>query len=86
MVDPAAVGGVVLALVLVVLNGFFVASEFAFVRVRSTSVEQLVEEGRTGSAALQDVMDDLDDYLAVTNSLHRLLLGLLEFRFPPFRK
>jgi len=66
MVDPAAVGGVVLALVLVVLNGFFVASEFAFVRVRSTSVEQLVEEGRTGSAALQDVMDDLDDYLAVT--------------------
>jgi len=36
---------VVAALVLVVLNGFFVASEFAFVRVRSTSVEQLVEEG-----------------------------------------
>ena len=66
MVDPAAVGGVLLALVLVVLNGFFVASEFAFVRVRSTSVEQLVEEGRTGSAALKDVMENLDDYLAVT--------------------
>jgi CBS domain containing-hemolysin-like protein len=57
---------VVAALVLVVLNGFFVASEFAFVRVRSTSVEQLAEEGRPGSAALQDVMASLDDYLAAT--------------------
>ncbi|OYR79851.1 cobalt transporter, partial [Halorubrum sp. E3] len=54
------------ALVLVVLNGFFVASEFAFVRIRATSVEQLVEEGRPGSGALQDVMGSLDDYLAAT--------------------
>jgi len=55
-----------LALVLVVLNGFFVASEFAFVRVRATSVEQLAADDRTGSAALQEVMDQLDDYLAAT--------------------
>ncbi|NIC00048.1 hemolysin family protein [Halobacterium sp. R2-5] len=61
-----SVGRLALALFLVVLNGFFVAAEFAFVRVRSTSVEQLVEEGRTGSAALQDVMNNLDNYLAVT--------------------
>ncbi|WP_435074485.1 hemolysin family protein [Halorubrum sp. HHNYT27] len=61
-----SVARVVGALVLVVLNGFFVASEFAFVRVRSTSVEQLVEEGRAGSGALQDVMEGLDDYLAAT--------------------
>jgi CBS domain containing-hemolysin-like protein len=57
---------VLAALFLVVLNGFFVASEFAFVRVRSTSVEQLAEEGRAGSAALEDVMANLDDYLAAT--------------------
>ena len=61
-----SVGRVVGALVLVVLNGFFVASEFAFVRVRSTSVEQLAAEGRPGSGALQDVMGSLDDYLAAT--------------------
>ena len=54
------------ALFLVVLNGFFVAAEFAFVRVRATSVEQLVEEGRSGAGSLQDVMTDLDNYLAVT--------------------
>ena len=67
MVNVAfSVGRVLAALFLVALNGFFVASEFAFVRVRSTSVEQLAAEGRAGSAALQDVMNNLDDYLAAT--------------------
>ncbi|MEF8856289.1 MAG: hemolysin family protein [Haloplanus sp.] len=67
MVNVAfSVARVLAALFLVVLNGFFVASEFAFVRVRSTSVEQLAEDGRTGSAALEDVMANLDDYLAAT--------------------
>ncbi|GAA0527363.1 Hemolysin, contains CBS domains [Halorubrum aquaticum] len=67
MVDFVASGSrLLLALVLVVLNGFFVASEFAFVRIRSTSVEQLVEEGRAGAETLQDVMANLDNYLAVT--------------------
>ncbi|GCF14380.1 cobalt transporter [Haloarcula mannanilytica] len=56
----------VLALFLVGLNGFFVAAEFAFVRVRGTSVDQLAEEGRAGSGSLQAVMTDLDNYLAVT--------------------
>ncbi|NHN43242.1 HlyC/CorC family transporter [Halorubellus sp. JP-L1] len=67
MVDVAlTVGQLLLALFLVVLNGFFVASEFAFVRIRATSVEQLAEEGRAGAEILQDVMANLDDYLAVT--------------------
>ncbi|MGQ4557573.1 CNNM domain-containing protein [Halobellus sp. GM3] len=67
MVNVAlSVGQLFLALVLVALNGFFVASEFAFVRIRATSVEQLVEEGRAGSDTLQDVVTHLDDYLAVT--------------------
>jgi CBS domain containing-hemolysin-like protein len=57
---------VVVALALVVLNGFFVAAEFAFVRIRGTSVEQLVDEGRPGAGTLQEVMVDLDDYLATT--------------------
>jgi CBS domain containing-hemolysin-like protein len=56
----------VVALFLVLLNGFFVAAEFAFVRIRGTAVDQLVAEGRTGAGALQGVMEGLDDYLAVT--------------------
>jgi CBS domain containing-hemolysin-like protein len=55
-----------LAFVLVALNGFFVASEFALVRIRSTSVEQLVAEGRPGAEVLEDVVANLDNYLAVT--------------------
>ncbi|MEF8891780.1 MAG: hemolysin family protein [Haloferacaceae archaeon] len=57
---------VAVALALVVLNGFFVAAEFAFVRIRGTSVEQLAEEGRPGAGTLQEVMVSLDDYLATT--------------------
>ena len=53
MVDVAfSIGRLLVALALVVLNGFFVASEFAFVRIRSTSVEQLAEEGRAGAETL----------------------------------
>jgi CBS domain containing-hemolysin-like protein len=66
MVNLLSLGGLVLAFFLVVLNGFFVAAEFAFVRVRSTSVERLVEEGKPGADTLQAAMDQLDDYLAVT--------------------
>ncbi|MBP1987657.1 hemolysin family protein [Halolamina salifodinae] len=67
MVDVAlSLGRLLVALLLVGLNGFFVAAEFAFVRVRATSVEQLAEEGRAGAGALQDVMTDLDNYLATT--------------------
>ncbi|NLV09204.1 hemolysin family protein [Halomicrobium sp. HM KBTZ05] len=67
MTDIAlSLGGIALALFLVLLNGFFVASEFAFVRIRATSVEQLVEEGAAGAGVLDDVMDHLDDYLATT--------------------
>ena len=67
MVNVAlSAGRLLLALFLVGLNGFFVAAEFAFVRVRGTSVEQLVEDGRPGSASLEGVMADLDNYLAVT--------------------
>ena len=67
MVDVAfSVGRLLLAFFLVALNGFFVASEFAFVRIRSSSVEQLVEEGRSGAGVLQDAVGNLDDYLATT--------------------
>ena len=67
MVDLLAAGGRLLAaLFLVALNGFFVGSEFALVRVRSTAVDQMVEEGRAGAKTLQAAVNSLDDYLAAT--------------------
>ncbi len=59
-------GRLIGALFLVALNGFFVASEFALVRIRSTSVDQMVEEGRPGAGTLQEAVNSLDDYLAAT--------------------
>ncbi|MFC5971604.1 hemolysin family protein [Halomarina salina] len=66
MVDPVIVAARLgLALVLVVLNGFFVAAEFAFVRLRSTSVDTLVSEGRRSAPLVKEATDNLNDYLAV---------------------
>lgn len=59
-------GNIIVALILVGLNGFFVASEFAFVRLRESSVETLVEQEAFAANALQKIVDDLDTYLAVT--------------------
>lgn len=67
MADPVlSAARIGLALFLVVLNGFFVAAEFAFVRLRSASVETLVQEGRRSASVVQEATENLDDYLAVS--------------------
>jgi CBS domain containing-hemolysin-like protein len=54
-----------LALVLVVLNGFFVAAEFALVRVRDSRIQQLEQEGSVRAGVVRDALRDLDGYLSV---------------------
>ncbi len=66
MVTPFDVGGVLLALFLVVMNGVFVAAEFAFVKVRPTQVDGLVERGKPGANAVKEAVENLDSYLAVS--------------------
>lgn len=55
-----------LVLFLVLLNGFFVASEFAMVRVRSTRIAQLTEEGNFRAKLAQRVLLNLEAYLSAT--------------------
>jgi CBS domain containing-hemolysin-like protein len=50
--------------VLVLLNGFFVAAEFALVRVRRSRIEEEAEEGRRGAGMVLRQLDDLSKYLA----------------------
>ena len=57
-------GGLLVLLLLVLLNGFFVASEFALVTVRRTRVEQLAAAGRPGARSLRDAVEYLDSYIA----------------------
>jgi CBS domain containing-hemolysin-like protein len=55
----------VAVVVLVFLNGFFVAAEFALVRVRRSRIEEMASEERRGAATLTLVLlDDLSRYLA----------------------
>ena len=54
-----------LALVLVGLNGFFVAAEFALVRVRESRIVQLEQEGSARASVVRGALRDLDGYLSV---------------------
>ncbi len=63
---------------LVVLNGFFVASEFAIVKVRSSQLEALEAVGDRKARRAIDVTENLDAYLSATQlgiTLASLALG-----------
>jgi len=49
---------------IVFLNGFFVAAEFAIVKVRSTQIESLVREGSARARIAQHITSHLDIYLS----------------------
>lgn len=51
---------------LVFLNGFFVAAEFAIVKVRTTQIEVRKNVSKTVSDAARSVVANLDGYLAAT--------------------
>jgi CBS domain containing-hemolysin-like protein len=51
---------------LVIANGFFVASEFALVGVRRSRVETLAATGHRGARRLLGLLDDLNAYISAT--------------------
>ncbi|MFB9756822.1 hemolysin family protein [Paenibacillus hodogayensis] len=55
-----------LVLVLVLLNGLFVAAEFALVKVRQSRLTQLANEGNSKAKAALKATDNLDSYLSAT--------------------
>ena len=54
------------ALVLVLLNGFFVLSEFAIVKVRKTKLEEFVKQGKRSAVLALKMSNSLDTYLSAT--------------------
>ncbi len=48
---------------LILVNAFFVAAEFALVSVRDTRIQQMVAAGVPGARAVRRLQDDLDDFL-----------------------
>lgn len=49
---------------LIALTGYFVATEFAIVKVRGSRIEQLIAEGKKGAEAAKHVTTHLDEYLS----------------------
>ncbi|WP_028548123.1 hemolysin family protein [Paenibacillus sp. UNC451MF] len=71
---------IILVLLLVLLNGFFVAAEFALVKVRTTRLQQLHNEGVGKAKYALAVTKKLDAYLSATQlgiTLASLGLGWL---------
>lgn len=51
-------------LFLVLMNGFFVASEFSIVKVRGTRIETLILEGNQRAKKVKKIIDNLNSYLS----------------------
>lgn len=68
----------VTALVLVLLNGFFVAAEFSIVKVRTSQIQLKAAEGNTMAKQAEHIIRHLDAYLSATQlgiTLASLALG-----------
>ncbi len=55
---------IILALFLVLLNGFFVAAEFSLVKVRKTRLAEISDHGSKGATVALEVTSKLDAYLS----------------------
>jgi CBS domain containing-hemolysin-like protein len=64
----------------VMLNGFFVAAEFALVKVRASRIRELAESGRGGAKSTELMLGQLDRYLSGCQlgiTVASLILGAL---------
>src|SRR6266513_3071649 len=72
------IGKLAVIAALVALNGFFVACEFAIVKVRASQLDTLAEEGNMRARFAKYVRGHLDAYLSATQlgiTLASLALG-----------
>lgn len=68
---------IILVVLLVAANAFFVAAEFAMVSVRDTRIQQLIEQRRIGARTVRKIQQQLDEFLpAVQFGVTLASLGL----------
>lgn len=54
----------VIIAILIALTAFFVTAEFAIVKIRSSRIDQLLEEGNKSAIPVKKVISNLDEYLS----------------------
>ena len=57
---------ILIIVLLVLTNAFFVAAEYALVRVRRTKIEKLIGEGVTAATVVRQAMEQMDRYISAT--------------------
>ena len=75
---PLVLLRILIVILLVALNAFFVAAEFAIVSLRDTRIQQLIDARRTGARTVQRLQQRLDDFLPAVQfgvTLASLALG-----------
>jgi CBS domain containing-hemolysin-like protein len=73
-------GNIAILFLIAGLNGFFTASGFALVKIRSTQIDALVAKGHRRAKVTRDILNHLDVYLSATqfgNVLTSIALGWL---------
>ena len=71
---------VLLIILLVLLNAFFVAAEFAIVKVRSSQVDLKVNQGSSRARLVRAIIDNMDGYLSACQlgiTVSSLVLGFV---------
>lgn len=56
----------VLVIILILINGFFVASEIVLISLRKTKIDELVKSGNPMARLMQDAVDNLDTNIGTT--------------------
>ncbi|MCQ2008793.1 MAG: hemolysin family protein [Sporolactobacillus sp.] len=70
--------GLLIVIFLIILTAFFVAAEFAIVKIRPTRLNELIKLGNKRAAASKKIVDELNAYLSTTQlgiSVTALVLG-----------
>ncbi|MFI5145118.1 MAG: hemolysin family protein [Ignavibacteria bacterium] len=70
---------VILILLLILVNGFFVAAEFAIVRIRSAELEPYIEKGNHRAKTAKNIVDNLNQYISATQlgiTIVNIILGI----------
>lgn len=76
--DSSPFLGVLAAIGLILLNGIYVAAEFALVKVRTTKIDELIQGGNRDAQDVKEILSKLDAYLSVCQlgvTLASLALG-----------